>query len=289
VDMSFIENKGLLRYLADQHTRHSCQTSWWDFNSQLAKESVSSLKLRLENSEEFGIGEIENILFSYRDMGAVNTLDLFGLDELIMFAFYWKSRAKYKRVVDMGANVGLHTVVLNQLGYEVKSYEPDPSHVVDLVKNLRLNAMSVEGISQEAVTTDGTKVEFTRVVGNTTGSHVSGAKEDPYGELETFDVESAPISEVIQNADLVKMDVEGLEADLLSVVTKDEFDTVDFMIEIGSPKNATQIFNHLRGMGVNAFSQKNNWRKVESVADLPMKHQEGSCFISSAHEMEWSE
>ena len=256
--MSFIEKKSLLRYLVDQHTRHSCQTSWWDFNSQLAKESASSLKLRLENNEAFCIGEIENILFSYRDMGAVNTLDLLGLDELIMFAFYWKSRTKYRRVVDMGANVGLHTVVLNQLGYEVKSYEPDPSHVVDLKKNLRLNAMSVEGISQEAVTTDGTKVEFTRVVGNTTGSHVSGAKEDPYGELETFDVDSAPMSEVIQNADLVKMDVEGLEADLLSVVTKEEFDNVDFMIEIGSPKNATQIFNHLRVLEVNAFSQKNN-------------------------------
>ena len=49
-----------------------------------------------------------DIVFPYVQLGNIDSLDLFGLDELILFAFYWRNRTCYRKVVDFGANLGLH-------------------------------------------------------------------------------------------------------------------------------------------------------------------------------------
>src|SRR5215831_87156 len=50
-----------------------------------------------------------NLVFPYHQMGAVDSLNLFDLDELIIFSFYWLNRQRYQRVLDIGANIGLHS------------------------------------------------------------------------------------------------------------------------------------------------------------------------------------
>ena len=39
------------------------------------------------------------------------------------FKFYMNER--YKRFVDIGANIGVHSIINSKLGLEVLSYEPD--------------------------------------------------------------------------------------------------------------------------------------------------------------------
>ena len=56
------------------------------------------------------IGEINLPYFS---MGAINSTHLFGLDELILFSFYNNTKKIYKKVADLGANIGLHSIVLS--------------------------------------------------------------------------------------------------------------------------------------------------------------------------------
>jgi hypothetical protein len=92
----------------------------------------------------------------------------------------------------------------------------------------------------------------------------------------------------LREHDLIKLDVEGFEANLLTSVSDDEWDSTDVIGEIGTAENAEQIFNRFRGSSINLFSQKSNWGRVRSVDEMPTSHREGSFFLSSKHEMPWS-
>jgi hypothetical protein len=93
---------------------------------------------------------------------------------------------------------------------------------------------------------------------------------------------------LLESYDLIKLDVEGFEANLLTSVSDDELGSTDIIGEIGTAENAEQIFNHFNKSAINLFSQKNNWSKVRTVNEMPTSHREGSFFLSSKHEMPWS-
>ncbi len=226
--------------------------------------------------------------FSYVEMGAINTLDLFGLDELILFSFYWRNRDRYRQVVDVGANIGLHSVILGRLGFSVTSYEPDPHHVAILRGHLSsANVMNEVTVNEAAVGADNGRATFVRVLGNTTGSHVAGAKDNPYGDLEKFDVAVVSARQALRGADLVKMDVEGLEADLLNSLTPADLQSVDILCEVGSQANAQAIWSQFVHTPMRLFSQKLGWAEAQCVEDLPESHRDGSLFITSSQEMPW--
>src|SRR5947207_6307227 len=121
-------------------------------------------------------GRFGALTLPYRRMGAIDSIDLFGLDELIIFAFYWANRARYRRSVDIGANIGLHSIVMARCGFAVRAFEPDPVHIEMLRANLALNGVSGVEVVEAAVSDRNGTTEFVRVKGNTTGSHLSGAK-----------------------------------------------------------------------------------------------------------------
>lgn len=128
------------------------------------------------------------LVFPYHKMGAIDSLNLFDLDELIIFSFYWKNRTRYRKVLDIGANLGLHSILLRKCGYEVSCYEPDPLHFEILKDNRALNRILDVEAFNKAVSTQYGEREFIRVLGNTTGSHLAGNKLNSYGELKRFPV-----------------------------------------------------------------------------------------------------
>jgi len=230
--------------------------------------------------------EFGPISFPYHRMGAISSLDLFGLDELIIFAFYHANRSRYSKVADIGANIGLHSVMLGRCGYAVSSYEPDPEHFARLRANLQRNAVSNAQPIQAAVSTTVGKTRFVRVLGNTTGSHLAGVK-DSYGDKDEFEVAVEDISAIYAESDLIKMDAEGHEAALLSKLSQEEACAVDVIAEIGSQPNASAIYNDLMGKGINMLSQKTGWGRVRNVADMPTSHREGSLFITMKDSVPW--
>ncbi len=225
-------------------------------------------------------------------MGAITSHDLFGLDELILFSFYFKNRSRYSRVVDLGANIGVHSAVLSMLGYQVTSYEPDPQHTSiskRVLDNLELASGSVRWEEKAVVPYGfGEVVEFVRVVGNTTSSHVAGSKE-PYGELEKFSVGAVDILTALNDCDLVKMDVEGLEAELLlSLAEHSNRDKIpDMILEVGNQQNANKILDMAEKFGLHLFSQMNNWSEVENLSQMPKSYKDGSLFLTRSDEMPW--
>lgn len=238
-------------------------------------------------SREFGpFGEIK---MPYLRLGAVDTVDILNFDEIVLFAFYWCNRHRYRHVADLGANVGWHSLLLDRCGYEVRAWEPDPMTYGELSRTLELNGCThVTPINRAVSTKDGT-ARFVRVVGNRTSSHLEGAKAHPYGELERFDVTLDAYAPIAAWADLVKIDIEGHEAELLCSTDADAWDNTDVVAEIGTPENAERIFAHLSRLGVGIFCQRLGWKKAVQLEELPTHYSHGSVFLSKRNEMPWSD
>jgi len=217
-------------------------------------------------------------------MGAIDSIDLFGMDELIIFSYYLRN--KYHRAADIGANIGLHSVLLAKCGISVSAYEPDPEHFKRLQNNLRLNAVEDKCVPHMAAVSDrdGTTT-FVRVLGNTTSSHILGAKHNAYGELQYFDVATKDVKAISKFSDLMKIDAEGHEAVILNALPNDAWNSLDAFVEVGSPENARSIFE-LNG-SVNIFSQKTGWSRVENIGQMPVSYKEGGIFVTSKESMSW--
>jgi len=277
----------LIKSLIENPSQHSRDSSFYKTHEQellnmLENSDLNSSKSGHESFEPFG-----DLHFPYREMGAINTIHLFGLDELIIFSYYWANKSRYKNVADLGANIGLHSLIMDKCGFSINSFEPDPIHVDVFQENIVNNKSVNITINQKAISDKSGTMDFIRVLGNTTGSHLAGAKEDPYGELETFSVETSDINAVLLNNDFVKMDIEGQEATAILSTKKDTWANVEMILEVGTEKNAKIIFEYLNEINVNMFSQKTGWNKVSNLAEIPTSYKEGSLFLSVADEMSW--
>jgi FkbM family methyltransferase len=242
------------------------------------------------SGEELFFAEFGSIKFPFFKMGKIDSTKLFGLDELILFSFYYTNRNRYKKILDLGANIGLHTLIMKKLGFQVISYEPDSVHLVQIEKVMNLNNLNTEGLIPRAISDKRGAMDYIRILGNTTGSHLIGSKEEVYGPTEVVSVEVDDILEVLSEGsfDFVKMDVEGHEVVLLNRITTQSITYTDIMLEIGSEKNAKDIFTIISDKKIPAYAQKINWARVDRVHDLPSHHTHGSLFLSMQGPPNWS-
>lgn len=278
----------IIEALPDISGQHARNSRVYALLERAASQAVRASQLTRTEGACINLGGFGKIDLPYYKMGAIDTLDLFGLDELIIFSFYWSNRHRYKKAADIGANLGLHSILMSRCGWQVSAYEPDPIHAELLRRNLKLNDTTNVELFEAAVSDKPGTLEFVRVLGNTTGSHLSGAKANPYGELERFPVKVLAIDDIMSSVDFVKMDAEGHERTIILATNADHWRDTDMMVEIGSAENAQAIFEHLETLGVNAFSQKLGWQQVVSLEDMPMSYKEGSLFLSTKSSMPWA-
>ena len=210
--------------------------------------------------------------------GSVTSDDLFCDKEQEIFDFYSANKDRYKRALDIGANIGVHSILTDRNGWQVRAFEPDVLHCAELMANVNSHKASCVQINCCAVSDHNGNEIFTRVKGNTTGSHLKGDK-NPYGELEEFEVQVVDCRPLFDWADFAKIDCEGHEAILLLTVTPEQAAKTDFMVEVGNEKNAELIYNHFQNLPTKLWAQKNNWREVESMKDMPTHHSHGALFI----------
>ncbi len=279
--------KSLLKLLPRIPRDHAPNSPIYIFLSEIAKK-VSFKLFGPGESKTIDLGEYGKLNFPFFSMGAINSTHLFGLDELILFSFYLKNKKKYKKVADLGANIGLHSIILTNLDFDVVSYEPDKIHVAKIKENFALNcAQKKIKVINKAVSTETGETEFIRLKGNSTGSHISGAKENYYGEVERIVVRTDSFKDIIRNYDFLKIDVEGHEADILLTTNNNDWQNTDAMIEVGSQKNSELIYEFFKDIKINLFSQKNSWNKVDGIHDMPRSYKDGSLFISNKKSVPW--
>lgn len=278
---------GLIEALVETRSLHAATTSHYQFLKRLCQHVFRGSTLCGTEQVPVDFAPFGKLVFPYEKMGAIDTIDLFGLDELIIFAFYRANRNLYSRTVDIGANLGLHSILMHRNGFSVTAFEPDPVHFDLLNRNLKLNDASGVTPVQAAVSDRDGKMEFVRVKGNTTGSHLAGAKANPYGELDRFEVEVRACTAALEGADFAKIDAEGHEVTILKAIPPTRWASLDAMVEVGTPENARELFEHFKGLPVQLFAQKTGWSRVTHEADIPTSHREGSLFVSSKAEMPW--
>lgn len=266
---------------------HACSSDRYKVLDDVARSVVAASGLAMESEEKVSLGSFGDVVFPFSKMGAISTLDLFGLDELIIFSFYWVNRGRYRKVADIGANLGIHSILMGKCGWNVKAYEPDPAHTKLLRRNLDLNGSASVELIEAAVSDKPGVLEFVRVLGNTTSSHIAGAKNNAYGPLERFPVMVESIGSLMATVDFIKMDAEGQEKVIILGTKSSHWSSTDMIVEIGSEENAIAIYEHLQVIGVNAFAQKLGWRQVRVLEDMPMHYKHGSLFISQREEMPW--
>lgn len=270
--------------LAENPGRHVHASALYRLCKVTARSAVEELFSSTERVAR-PFGPFGDISMPYTKMGAINSLDLFGVDELIIFAFYNANRARYRNVLDIGANLGLHSMILARCGFAVRAFEPDPWHYGLLNDNLAANGVTVTTFKEAVSIKDG-EAQFVRVLGNTTGSHLAGSK-DSYGEKELFTVPIRAVQPLFEWADFAKIDAEGHEKELLLAATSQLMQKLDIMVEIGNPENAKAVFAHFQSIGIGMYAQKTGWGRVQNLADVPTSHREGSLFISAKPAMPW--
>jgi FkbM family methyltransferase len=265
---------------------HSPKSQLYALLKKIARKEVEDL-FNSSEAKPIQFCPFGNLVFPYFKMGAVDSLNLFDLDELILFSFYLINRNRYKKVMDIGANIGLHSIVLNKCGYDVFTFEPDSQHYQVLKRNMELNDCKNVHANNAAVSNKSGQMEFIRVLGNTTGSHLAGSKKNPYGELEKLQVAVVDINQYINEMDLIKLDAEGHEKEIILSTKIDDWCNTDAIVEIENEENANAVYNFFKDSKVNLFSQKRNWSIVESLDDMPVSYRDGSLFISSKDNMPW--
>jgi len=277
--------RDLFTLIQEHPLRHSKDDGLWRVLRAAARHEVEA-RFSGSEPEPVDFGPLGSLVFPYFKMGNIDSLDLFGIDELIILAFYDANRTTYRRAVDFGANIGLHSFAMARCGFEVRSFEPDPVHHGLLKRNLDLNGVEGE-LHESAISLEPGTAEFVRVLGNTTGSHIAGAKENPYGELERFQVALEAAEPHLRWADLAKIDIEGHEATLLTGLPLSVWETTDAILEVGTADNAEQIHDRFQGSGITLFSQRSGWARVKCLDDMPTSHRDGSLFISARPQMPW--
>lgn len=223
------------------------------------------------------------IYLPYYSMGRVDSYDLFGPNELVLFAFYEKNVSRYRKVADIGANIGLHSLLMLRLGWDVVAYEPDPVLYKELERNLHYSVQSGDRITMQnaAVAEKEGYMQFVRVLNNLTGSCLTGASKEPYGPMEKVTVETVDCRQIFDWADLAKIDVEGYESQILLTLTEEQLKRLDLICELRGELEAMKVLKHIKSIGGEVYTQKNDWKPAKNILDMPTKHQEGSIFISA--------
>lgn len=245
--------------------------------------AIEVKRLFSEEQAEVIFNKFGNIKLPYYRMGNIDSLNLFNFDEIVIFSFYDRNRDNYKNVLDIGGNIGLHSIVMGKCGFNVVTYEPDAEHFQRLIENVSINNLSDSiKLIKAAVSSSKGEARFTRVLGNTTGSHLTGAKDNLYGDLEEIVVQTESITEILDNQhfDFIKIDAEGHEYEILSNIPISRYSNFDVMVEVGNEKNAKKIFDYFNNSGINLIAQKIGFRVIENLEQMPCSHRDGSLFIS---------
>lgn len=276
----------LIKALPSVNAFHSPTTDIYSLLKVVARKEIETLFCDNANGN-IVVLPFGEITFPYFKMGSIDSLNLFDLDELMIFSYYYNNKDCYKNVLDIGANIGLHSTILGKCGYNVRSFEPDPVHFGKLSDNIKNNNLTSVILYNAAVSSKAGELEFVRVLGNTTGSHLAGSRQNPYGDLERFMVNVVAINEHLEWADLVKLDAEGHEREIISATSPSDWKGKDAIIEISSKENAEFIFSFFKDSDTKLFSQKINWGLVQGVDDMPFTHHDGSLFLSSDKVRVW--
>jgi FkbM family methyltransferase len=135
-------------------------------------------------------------------------LDRVGLskDEIsVLRAFYRiADTIGIKTFVDVGAHVGYYTIRMSKRSENVIAFEPNPMNRAKLQKNVELNEL--ENVTIYPYALGEARYKSKLYLADSSSTLLEGYQRGP-----AVEVDVVPLDEVIEKADLIKIDVEGYE------------------------------------------------------------------------------
>lgn len=209
-------------------------------SKKIIKNNVDNLisnTLSKSNSSILNLNEIDlNILFPSNKVGKDgSTLDLLAVEDLELFHLYKNIASKKNILVDIGANIGLHSLIWQKYGGKSIGYEPDPvtfKKGLDLFrinnldlkedKNKTIKMFSNQNLNYYNLAIGGESnnnfEEFVRFEDNPTGNHLKGRKNNLYGNYEIIKVPILDVSNINCDVNYIKIDAEGADLEILSQI-----------------------------------------------------------------------
>jgi FkbM family methyltransferase len=182
----------------------------------------------------------------------------YTLDEYVIFLDWERDAMQYIRelrngdiVIDVGAHIGSYTIRCAKLVGEngkVIAIEPIPENLILLKNNLEFNKLNNVLIEDKAIHNKQSKI---KLYYDADPSGASVFKKSESNDLNTITVEATTLDAIIEKynlkkIDLLKVDVEGAEAEVLS--DKALSITRKIIIEVW-PSNLSKIFEMLKSHG----------------------------------------
>ena len=151
-----------------------------------------------------------------------NSADLWMLSPLgeIKIRDYFKLKSGI--FLDVGANVGKYSVIIgNQLreNGKVFAFEPEPSNLKALKRNLELNRLTNVNIIPLACSDKKDRLKLYLNEKNS-GGHSLIEKQTSFIEVDVDTLDNRIEKQKIKKVDMIKIDVEGAEADVLKGAKK---------------------------------------------------------------------
>jgi hypothetical protein len=274
--MKFLLSKNFLLKIIKNHKHHNPNSTIY---SNMLTKHIDHINhiLGSKNFDILNFANIFNFKFPFVSFGNVNTVNL--LSDIIAFAFYYNKKNVYKTVLDVGSNVGLHSIIMSKLGFKVISFEPDPEHFLKLKRNIKLNNLKKIELHNKALSNVNSKKLFVRVLNNLTGNHILNSKKKPYGPTSIIKVHAVDAAKYLEKVDFAKIDCEGQEDNIFSCIGRAK-KIPDILVEIHNSQKAKKIFNICKKNNIFLYSQKNSWNIVRKYNDMPFSYKDGLLFAS---------
>lgn len=161
---------------------------------------------------------------------------------------------KNKTVIDIGANLGIVSIILAKKnpGIKIYAFEPLIENYENLLKNIELNGIDKNTITVEnkAVTKDGRNINMSINLNNRGGSSISdvisvnSSMSKANCGIESITLENIIKKYQINKIDLLKIDCEGSEYEILYNTKEDILKNIDYLVgEFHENKDLTNEYD----------------------------------------------
>jgi FkbM family methyltransferase len=213
-----------------------------------------------------------NMLYFEGDSTIGHSLDLYG--EYCHDEIEWMKTLTNPEsfVMDIGANIGTHTIGIAPHVKHIMAFEPDPDNFDLLVKNLATtmckNVTPVPAAASDVLGKVGTQFDYGKTSLTTSG-----------------EIPATPIDmiEGLPRIDFVKIDVEGMELKVLNGMRQ----TIasykpQMLIEMQDENIYTKIYDFLNGFGYNIY-----WLPVRTYTEFNHKNNKEDVFGAQHGVINW--
>ncbi|MDB3973986.1 FkbM family methyltransferase [Alphaproteobacteria bacterium] len=254
-------------------------------NSKLLLDLKKDISKNFKNKiVSISLNPFNKITFLNKKLGKYYVHEILLLEhELIQIYFYYLVKNKYKKFSDIGANVGLHTLLASQIFSEVRSFEPETNTFKLLNKNIDINNLNNVTTYNMAVSINSGMLKFLKNKENPTSNHleisnVSDEYKSQYKNLDIINVKSESFQKILKFSDILKIDIEGHEGDLFSNINYNDLSNKILFIEIHNPKNSNKIINFYskHKLKIKCHLIKDGIREITDTKLFPNKAKDGS-------------